>query len=181
MKNSPIGFLVGGVIELMKHFEPLEKIIDKTGNAIKKLFGWKGVSKENYDVKVSNTIQNTQGISKQNKVAEIKLGVNTNSVEEAIKKIKTTSQNVKIDSKDLKDSKASSVVTANKTLINPLQQNQQIKKDVKNDIKQTFTYNVSVSVNNQIDEEELAQKISNKTMAESKNAILNGFRLAGLE
>ena len=50
-----------------------------------------------------------------------------------------------------------------------------------NDIKQNFTYHVSVTVNNEIDEEALAQKVASKTMAESKNSIINGFRLAGLE
>lgn len=183
MKNSPIGILVGGVITLMKHFEPLEKIIDKTGNAVKKLFGWKGVSKENYDVKVSNSVQNVpKELAKQNKVSDIKLNVNKESVEESIKKINSASQNLKINTKNAIPIKASNVVTTSKLpQSTATQQNQQVKKDIKNDIKQTFTYHVSVTVNNDVDEDALAQKIANKTMSDSKNAILNGFRLAGLE
>jgi len=183
MKNSPIGILVGGVITLMKHFEPLEKIIDKTGNAVKKLFGWKGVSKENYDIKVSNSVQNVpKELAKQNKVSDIKLNVNKESVEESIKKINSASQNLKINTKNAIPIKASNVVTTSKLpQSTATQQNQQVKKDIKNDIKQTFTYHVSVTVNNDVDEDALAQKIANKTMSDSKNAILNGFRLAGLE
>ena len=133
-------------------------------------------------IKVSNSVQSVpKELAKQNKVSDIKLNVNKESVEESIKKINAASQNLKFDTNSLKVTKTSNIVTANKSTITPQAvQAQQIKKDIKNDIKQTFNYHVSVTVNNNVDEDALAQKIANKTMADNKNAILNGLKLAGL-
>ncbi|MBN1469541.1 MAG: phage tail tape measure protein [Fusobacteriaceae bacterium] len=181
MKNSPIGILVGGIVDLMKHFEPLEKIIDKTGNAIKKLFGWKGEAQQNYDVKISNTTENkVKEAEKKGVTANIPAKIDEKSLAESAKQAEEFLKGVKIDA-TVKNTPKASTTVAKQPQSSTTQQTQQVKKDVKNDIKQTFTYHVSVTVNNEIDEEALAQKVASKTMADSKNAIINGFRLAGLE
>lgn len=167
--DNPISRWISDTID---KFTALRKAVDGFKDGVSKLFGWKGNKQEGVNKIVDQTPNEVI------KKSKLYIGVDENSLSNALSKISNTKINDNIKLNLLKN------IAIDKVKSNP-QKNSSItntnnKTEKKLEIKQSVTNHITITEASKIDANELANKVSATTKKDILNSILNGAKLAGI-